>query len=85
MPVLEHARQTKSQTPSSETIAQFTQEEAKALFDKTANRYMGMSGEEFLIGWDRGNFRDAETKQRAMRVAMLIPLVRKISARKKSF
>ena len=61
----------------------FTSEEAKALFDKTARQYMNMTGEEFISGWENGRFRDAETKSRAMRVAILIPLVRKISARKK--
>ena len=61
----------------------FTSQEARELFEKTAQQYMRMSGEEFIAKWEGGVFRDAETKSRAMRVAILIPLVRKISARKK--
>jgi hypothetical protein len=64
--------------------APFTPEEAKALFNETSLQYMGMSGEEFLSGWDNGQFRDHNTKSRAMRVAILIPLVRKMRARKVS-
>jgi hypothetical protein len=66
------------------TSAIFSSEEARALFDNTAKQYMGMSGNDFLDGWDSGKFRDAKTKPRAMRVAILIPLVRKTSARKQS-
>jgi hypothetical protein len=67
-----------------ENAAPFTPEEAKALFDRTSRQYMGLSGEEFLAGWDNGKFRDADIKSRAMRVAILIPLVRKNSARKQT-
>lgn len=59
----------------------FTVAEAKALFDKTARQYMDMSGEEFLRLWDGSG---PNLGPRAMRVAMLIPLIRKTSARQKS-
>jgi hypothetical protein len=62
----------------------FTSEEARILFDKTARRYMDMSGDQFLRAWENGEFRDADMKARAMRVAVLIPLVRKTRARKES-
>jgi|GEM_PF-857551 len=80
MPALLESRQVKS----GETSDAFTPEEANNLFDATARRYMGISGDEFLQRWDNGEFRDSESQARAMRVAILIPIVRKTSARKKS-
>lgn len=62
----------------------FSADEASKLFDDTARRYMDMSGKDFLRAWDNGQFATPELKLRAMRVAVLIPLVRKTSARKKS-
>lgn len=35
-----------------------THEEALAMFDETARRYMNMSGEEFLHRWETGDFED---------------------------
>ena len=61
----------------------FSREEAKRLFDETARQYLSMSGDEFLCRWDNGTFKGS-TDTRAMRVAILIPLVRKTSARQKS-
>lgn len=63
----------------------FSLEESRALFDKTARLYLSMSGEEFLRRWDLGDFRDVDSRPQVMRVASLIPLVRKTSARPKSF
>lgn len=60
----------------------FTVDEAYSLFEATAQRYMKMSGAEFLRLWDSHKLTDPEVSGRAMRVAALIPLVRKISARK---
>lgn len=59
----------------------FTAEEARALFDETARQYMDMSGEEFLRLWDNSG---PNLGPWAMRVAMLIPLIRKTGARQKS-
>ena len=63
----------------------FTSDEAWRLFDITAWRYMRMSGHDFLLAWDEGRFRGVSSEaRRATRVAILIPSVRKTSARKKS-
>ena len=63
----------------------FSQDEASALFEATAQQYLDMTGDEFLRQWDAQAFNgDPQRKARAMRVAALIPLVRTISARKKS-
>jgi hypothetical protein len=62
----------------------FTTDEAWRLFDDTARQYMRMSGAEFLRAWDDGDFRgETSEAHRAVRVAILIPSVRKTSARKK--
>ena len=53
-----------------------TDEQASALFDREARRYLGMSAEAFLAAWDAGQF-DADPDQSdVMYVAMLLPLVR---------
>jgi hypothetical protein len=62
----------------------FSPEQAFRLFDETAKRYFNISGEEFLAQWDAGAFSDPSIRSRAMRVAMLIPMLRSTSAREKS-
>jgi hypothetical protein len=83
MPALAEARPKAKVTAESRQSA-FTPEEAANLFDATARQYMGMSGVDFLSAWDNDQFRDPDIKTRAMRVAILIPLIRKTSARTKS-
>ncbi len=52
-----------------------TDEEAYALFDREARRYLGMSGQDFITAWESGKF-DADPDQSdVMYVAMLLPLV----------
>lgn len=65
----------------SETIGA---DEAFQLLDATAKRYLDISGTEFLARWDAGVYHNSELNNRAMRVALLIPMVRLTSARKKS-
>jgi len=67
-----------------DTSAPFTAEESRQLFDATARQYVGMSGDDFLRAWDNGEFADSDARDRAMRVAILIPMIRKTSAREKS-
>lgn len=57
-------------TPAEE----LTQEEAEHLLDEQAQRYLGMSGEEFQRAWKAGEF-DAVDRPKVLRVAMLLPLV----------
>lgn len=54
-------------------------EEGRALFEREAQRLLGMSGEEFLRRWDAGEYRDQpETPElrNVMRVAFLISFAR---------
>ena len=56
---------------------------AHKLFDANARLYLGISGDEFLRRWDRGDYKNEPfCMSRAMRVASLISLVRERSARK---
>lgn len=54
----------------------FTDEEAAELFEKIAQRYLGISGDEFIQRWESGYYRDDADRPRVMDVAMSIPLVR---------
>lgn len=56
-----------------------TDEEGRQLFDTSARRTMGMSGEEFIRRWDAGEFAeiaDDADHPEIMRLAMLIPFGR---------
>ena len=66
-------------------LSTFTRAEAHDLFDRTAQRYLGISGKQFLKNWDANVYATNDHKcQQIMRVAMLIPLVRKERAGKTS-
>lgn len=54
---------------------ELTREEGRELFDRQAERYLGMSGDEFLRAWDAGAFEDPDSSE-VMRIAMLLPLAR---------
>ncbi len=56
----------------------FTDEEAKALFEKAARRYMDMSSGEFLHKWDNELFATPLEKARARSVTAYLPLIRDI-------
>ena len=60
----------------------FKKREAVRLFDTTARRYVGVSGTEFLKKLDENKWDLSEP--RVFRVTMLLPLVRKTSAQKKT-
>jgi hypothetical protein len=72
---------TSADVPDSEV---FSPDQVVDLFDATAKRYFNITGEEFLAKWDAGFFSDPSVRGRAMRVAMLIPMLRSTRARKKS-
>ncbi len=82
MPVIAEPKSKRKLNPAPATT--FSPQEAQTLFEQTAQQYMGVSGEEFLRSWDRGDYSDSKSRSRVMRVAALIPLVRKTRARKKS-
>lgn len=50
-----------------------TDEEALAMFDETARRYMNMSGEEFLRRWETGDFEDPDSSD-VIHVGIMAPL-----------
>jgi hypothetical protein len=52
-----------------------TEEQAYALLDREAHRYLGMSAQEFITAWEAGKFDDDPDQPDVMYVAMLLPLV----------
>lgn len=57
-------------------VHEVSREEGRALFDKTARKLLGISGDEFLARWDRGDFDREPEAEAVARVAMLIPFAR---------
>ena len=59
---------------------ELSKEESRELFDRQAERYLGISGNEFLRGWDAGEYGDPDDRSKnapgVMRLAMLLPFVR---------
>jgi hypothetical protein len=52
-----------------------TEEQAYALLDREAHRYLDMSAQEFITAWEAGQFDDDPDQPDVMYVAMLLPLV----------
>ncbi len=46
-----------------------------AMFDLEARRVVGISGDEFLAGWDAGEFRDWEDTPEGRKLSFLILLI----------
>jgi hypothetical protein len=60
-----------------------TPEEGRALFDYQARKQLGISGEEFLRRWDRGEYQpvpDTPEGWKVGRLVMLMPFVRRTLA-----
>lgn len=53
-------------------VRELTRKESRRLFDRQARRVLGISGEEFVRKWERGEFRDPDRPDVA-RVVMLLP------------
>ena len=53
---------------------ELSREEGRALLDRQARRYLGMSGDEFVQAWRSGQFDQDPDRPEVMRVAMLLPL-----------
>ena len=66
-----------------ESVEAFTEAEAQEHFEQTAQRYLKMSSHQFLEMWDANAF-SPEQEADVYQVAVLIPLVRHISAGKKT-
>jgi hypothetical protein len=67
----------KTHTDDEDDIVEFfTDDEAAALFERMAQHYLNISGEEFLRKWDAREYGDDTDRHGIMDMAMLIPLVR---------
>ena len=56
-------------------IVELSEAEGRALFERQARKYMGMSGDEFLRKWDAGEIEDPDRSD-VWTVVFLIPFVR---------
>ena len=50
--------------------------EGRAIFDRQARRYLGISGAEFLRRWEAGEYAADPDQPGVMDLVMLLPLVR---------
>lgn len=48
----------------------------RAMLDRRARKYLGMSGDDFVRAWDAGELDGDPDRPEVMRVAMLVPLGR---------
>jgi len=55
-----------------QSVQELDADEGRALLDRQARRYLGMSGEEFARAWERGEL-DLDANPDVARVAMLLP------------
>lgn len=60
-----------------EEITEFSDDEARELFDEIARRNLGISGDEFRERWHRGDYDDDPDRDDVMAVVMSLPLVEK--------
>jgi hypothetical protein len=60
--------------PDGREAQELNRDEARALLDAQAWRYLKMSGDEFQRAWEVGEFDDDPDRPEIMRVAMLLPL-----------
>lgn len=57
-------------------VQELDAERGQELFDKAARRILGISGDDFLARWDRGEYDEGDEDTAVTRVAMLIPFAR---------
>jgi hypothetical protein len=55
-------------------VREFSPEEGRQIFDEAARFYLDMSGEEFLVAWRAGTFRNDPDHPGVMDVALLLDL-----------
>ncbi len=69
-----------TRTAQTNGYRQLSHEEGRALLDRQARRYLGISGDEFVRTWDAGLYGDPDDRTKnspgVMRVAMLLPFAR---------
>jgi hypothetical protein len=67
--------QTVAPTPTESFIPDdsLSPDEVRTLIDRQARRYLGISGEEFLRRWHRGEYADDSDRPGLIRLALLVP------------
>lgn len=68
------------QTTQTNGFRELSPTEGRELLDRQAQRYLGVSGDEFVRSWDAGEYGDPDDRTKnspgVMRVAMLLPFAR---------
>lgn len=57
------------------TYKELSREEGRAMFDRNARDWLGMSGDEFIQKWEAGEIEDPDRTDVIM-LALMIPLAR---------
>jgi hypothetical protein len=76
MPKEESAMAVVPERETNEQIEELNLQEGRTLFDRAARHYLKISGDEFLVRWECGEYDDDPDRPDVMRVAMLIPFGR---------
>lgn len=68
------------QTTHTNGFRELSPTEGRELLDRQAQRYLGVSGDEFVRSWEAGEYGDPDDRTKnppgVMRVAMLLPFAR---------
>ncbi len=65
---------TRQTLEANEGIRELTLDQGRELLNRQAQRYLHMTGEQFIAAWRRGDFNGKSDSPEVMRVAMLLPL-----------
>lgn len=57
-------------------VRELSREESRALFDRQAQRYLNVSGEEFIRKFEAGEYGDPDDNPAVMRLVMLLPFAK---------
>ena len=67
---------TATPAPDASGIAELDRAAGHELLNEAAEHYLGLSGEDFMLRWDAGEFDHDPDRPEVVRVAMLLPFGR---------
>jgi hypothetical protein len=57
-------------------VQELTEKQSWKLFDRPVHYYLGVSGEEFVVRWESGQYKGPDAEPSRMSVVMLLPFAR---------
>jgi hypothetical protein len=54
-------------------VQELTEKQSWKLFDRPVHYYLGVSGEEFVVRWESGQYKGPDAEPSRMSVVMLLP------------